>query len=163
MLVTLLISLGGFLNFGFSIGASVKPLTTLMLLFYWACYWPRMLHPVAIFFIGVIEDVLGGQPLGFSPVLYLVIYSFILSQRRIVHKEPFPVVWGVFALSAVGYVAGSFFIYSALLGHPWPGYAPIIQWAVTAALYPFFHQMCIWQQEYLSRTIRTAEGRRYGT
>lgn len=161
--LTLLLSLLGFVNFGFSVGPSVKPLTTLMCLFYWACYWPRMLHPVGIFAIGLVEDVIANVPLGFSPVLYLVAYIFVLSQRRLIVKEPFPVAWGVFALVALGYVAGAFIVFGLLLGQPWPGYTPLIQWAVTAACYPFIHQFCLLLQEYLVQTTRVATGRKFGS
>lgn len=161
VLLTLALSLSSYLNWGLAPDPAIKPLTTLICLFYWACYWPRMLHPAAIFLIGVIEDVIAGAPVGISPLLYLVVYSFILSQRRLLLKEPFPVVWGIFGISTLSYVAVTIAVYAGLFHRPWELKGPLIQWGITFAIYPFIHQLCIMTQEYLVKTTRVSTGRRY--
>lgn len=158
-LLVILCSLASYLNFGIAPSPSLKPLTTLIFLFYWACYWPRLLHPAIIFAVGLLEDLLSGYPVGISPLLYLLIYGLIISQRRLILKEPFPVVWGIFAISSLFYMLAAKIAFRLLGGQPLMQMAPIVQWLATVMVYPFLHQLCIFVQQYLAR-IRPVSGRR---
>ena len=78
------------------------PMTTLIFLFYWACYWPRMIHPAFLFALGLLEDVLSGSVIGLHFVgwqpfsqwlMTIVLYPFlhqinIYLQVYLVHVRP---------------------------------------------------------------------------
>ena len=158
-LLALFCALCAFLNAGFLPRPEFAPLTTLIFLFYWACYWPRLMHPLFLFAIGLLEDCLSGGVVGVRSLLYLIIYSLILSQRRLILKEPFPVVWGIFALSAFIYMLLSLFVFRFFDGAFSFSMALFIRWMVTVSVYPLLHQVCLMLQTYLVY-IRPMSGRR---
>lgn len=158
-LLALFCTLFAFLNAGLLPRPEFAPLTTLIFLFYWACYWPRLMHPAFIFVIGLLEDFISGGVVGVRSLLYLIIYLLILSQRRLILKEPFPVVWAIFAFSTAMYLLSSLLIYRMFDGAFSFSLAVLIQWMVTAASYPLLHQICLNLQTYLVY-IRPMSGRR---
>lgn len=157
-LLALMFSLYGFVNAGLLPRPELRPLTTVIFLFYWACYWPRLMHPSMLFIIGFLEDVLYGSVLGLHPFLYLLIYLLVLSQRRLILKEPFPVIWAIFAFSTFVYTILSLLAFRLFEGHVYFGIQPFSQWLITVVVYPFFHQLCIELQTYLVR-VRPVSGR----
>lgn len=158
-LLALFCVLCGFLNAGFLPLPEFAPLTTLIFLFYWACYWPRLMHPIFVFVIGLLEDCMSGGVIGIRSLLYLIIYSLVLSQRRLILKEPFPVVWIVFAVSSAFYVAASQLFFRLFEETFYFSSAPLLQWMITVAAYPLIHQICLMLQTYLVY-IRPMSGRR---
>ena len=157
--IALLFALCGFLNAGLLPSSEFVPLTTLIFLFYWACYWPRLMHPGVLFVIGFLEDSLSGGVIGLRSFLYLLIYMLVISQRRLILKEPFPVVWGIFGFSAFVYTLLSLAAFRLFEGHMFIGWQPFSQWLMTVVVYPFIHQMCLYLQVYLVR-VRPVSGRR---
>lgn len=157
--MALFFSVFAFVNSGILPGPEFAPLTTLIFLFYWACYWPRLMHPLFLFVIGLLEDALSGGVIGVRSLLYLIIYSLVLSQRRLILKEPFPVVWIVFAVSSAIYVFASQLAFRLFEGTFYFSSAPLLQWMVTVAAYPLLHQLCLSLQTYLVY-IRPMSGRR---
>ncbi|MCW5725694.1 MAG: rod shape-determining protein MreD [Maricaulaceae bacterium] len=93
-------------------GPDLMPLLPLMSIFLWASLRPRFMPPIAIFAIGVAQDVLTGGPMGVWALAYLTAMA-ILRDR----KEDSPVrevlpLWlrfsGVLAISVVvAWVVGS--------------------------------------------------------
>ncbi len=158
-LLALVFALSLFLNAGIMPRPEFAPLTTLIFLFYWACYWPRLMHPLFLFLIGILEDCLSGGVIGIRPLLYLIIYTLVLSQRRLILKEPFPVVWAMFAFSAAIYMALSLLVYGLFDGVFSFSGALFVRWMVTVSIYPLLHQACLMLQTYLVR-IRPMSGRR---
>lgn len=149
----------GFVNGGILLHPELMPLMMLMFLFYWACYWPRLMHPGLLFALGLLEDILSGGVIGLRSMLYLLVYSLILSQRRLLLKEPFPVVWTIFALTSLGYTALMLCAFRLFEGVWWLSPQPFVQWLVTVAAYPLVHQLCLGLQSYLVR-VRPTTGRR---
>ena len=157
--IALLFSLCGFLNTGLLPRPEMVPMTTLIFLFYWACYWPRMIHPAFLFALGLLEDVLSGSVIGLHAFLYILIYIVIISQRRLILKEPFPVVWGIFGFTAFCYTLLTLLAFRIFEGHYFVGWQPFSQWLMTIVLYPFLHQINIYLQVYLVH-VRPVSGRR---
>src|SRR6185437_12052003 len=55
--------------------ASLTPAFTLMAAYHWTIYRPDLLPPVALFAIGLAEDLLVGAPVGVSALLLLLVYT----------------------------------------------------------------------------------------
>ncbi|MEE3625624.1 rod shape-determining protein MreD [Nitrospirillum sp. BR 11752] len=95
----------------------VAPPLTLMAIYYWAIYRPDLLKPYMAFGIGVLQDLLGGSPLGMSALVYVLSYWLVLTQRRYFLGNSFWFLWLGFALVAVGAGAVQWVAYSLMTVH----------------------------------------------
>ncbi|MEQ8164790.1 MAG: rod shape-determining protein MreD, partial [Alphaproteobacteria bacterium] len=60
----------------------IAPMFALMGVYYWAIHRPDLLPLVAVFTIGLLQDVLGGVALGLNSLIFLLVYWIVLHQRR---------------------------------------------------------------------------------
>lgn len=98
--------------------AVVTPAFALMAVYHWTVYRSDLLPPIAVFGVGLLLDVLNATPyLGTSSLSLLVARSVLLSQRRFLINQPFPIVWSGFLLVA----AGVFFFEWAVVNFAHPG------------------------------------------
>jgi rod shape-determining protein MreD len=80
--------------------AALTPAFTLMAAYHWTIYRPDLLPPLALFSVGMVEDLLVGAPVGVTPLLLLLTYFAVLSYRRYFVDRTFPFVWTGFTLLA---------------------------------------------------------------
>ena len=135
-LVTLALVLATQLPYGIPHFAQVTPFFALMAVFYWSIYRPEKLPPPAVFAIGVVQDMLGGGPIGMIALMLLGVYGVGVSQRRFFLGKSFLVEWCGFVVIGAGAVAAAWFVaslYYATLLDPRP---LIVQALLTVALYP---------------------------
>ncbi|HEX5318993.1 MAG TPA: rod shape-determining protein MreD [Stellaceae bacterium] len=78
--------------------AALTPAFTLMAAYHWTIYRPDLLPPLALFAIGLAEDLLVGAPVGVTALLLLLTYASVLSYRRYFVNRTFPFVWTGFTL-----------------------------------------------------------------
>lgn len=78
--------------------AALTPVFTLMAAYHWTIYRPDLLPPVALFGIGLTEDLLAGSPVGVNALLLLLTRIAVLSHRRYFVNRNFPFVWTGFTL-----------------------------------------------------------------
>ena len=137
-LICVLISL---IPFGLVTHWLVFPALTLTAIYFWAINQPSLLPPIVIFMIGLLQDFLSGGPIGLWAFVYLVAFAAVLSQRNILHAQPFPMLWAGFLMMAlmVGvilWLVGSFYYSQAL------NVVPImLQVVVTALVYPVMNRI----------------------
>jgi rod shape-determining protein MreD len=94
--------------------AALTPAFTLMAAYHWTIYRPDLLPPLALFAIGLGEDLLAGAPLGVSALLLLIVYVTVLSYRRYFVNRPFPFVWTGFTLLTVSALLGLWALHCVL-------------------------------------------------
>ncbi|MBT5267182.1 MAG: rod shape-determining protein MreD [Rhodospirillaceae bacterium] len=114
----------------------VTPAYTMMAVFYWAVYRPDLLSPITVFAIGLLQDVVLGQPLGLSALTLLAVLGVTVSQRQAFIAKPFVLAWLGFVVIA----AGAFLLVWMLmmltnLTIILPP-AALYQYAVTVAVFP---------------------------
>lgn len=68
-------------------------------LYCWTLYRPDLVHPAGLFVAGLVYDGFLFLPLGLHSFLYVCFYSFLVVQRQVLVKQPFAIIWGVFAAS----------------------------------------------------------------
>src|SRR4029077_6743870 len=73
--------------------AALTPVFTLMAAYHWTIYRPDLLPPVALFVIGLTEDLLAGSPIGVNALLLLLTRIAVLGYRRYFVNRMFPFVW----------------------------------------------------------------------
>src|SRR3546814_110867 len=80
--------------------SAVSPSLTLIAVYYWALHRPDLMPAVAVFAVGLLQDVLAGALFGANTFILLVVYGVVLSQRRVFHGKSFLVVWWGFSVVA---------------------------------------------------------------
>ncbi|MBP7336201.1 rod shape-determining protein MreD [Niveispirillum sp.] len=86
----------------------------LMCLFYWVIHRPDLLRPLVVFMIGLLQDLIGGTPIGMTSMVLITAYWLLITQRRFFLGRSFVMLWIGFALVATG--------------------AAVVQWAVFALM-----------------------------
>ena len=61
-----------------------------------------LLRPSLAFGLGLLQDLLSGTPLGMTPMIYVLVYWVVLTQRRFFLGTSFAMLWFGFALIAFG-------------------------------------------------------------
>jgi rod shape-determining protein MreD len=82
--------------------AALAPAFALMAAYHWTIYRPDLLPPLALFLIGVIQDLLAGARAGTSALVLLLTHAIVLRLRRHFVNRPFPFVWAGFTLLTGG-------------------------------------------------------------
>jgi rod shape-determining protein MreD len=82
--------------------ASVAPAFTLMAVYHWTIYRPKLLPPLSLFLIGVTQDLLTGALPGVSALVMLLARTVVLRLRRHFINRSFPFVWTGFTMLTGG-------------------------------------------------------------
>jgi rod shape-determining protein MreD len=79
---------------------SVAPSLPVIAVFYWTLHRPALMPVVAVFVIGLLNDVLVGLPIGVSACVLVCVHAAVSLQRRFFTGKSFGVVWLGFAVVA---------------------------------------------------------------
>jgi len=118
---------------GFS---TVAPPLALVAVFYWAIHRPDLLRPSIVFMIGVLHDLLSGAPLGMAPLVFVLVYWALLTQRRFFRGSSFLLLWFGFAMVAAGAAAVQWAAYSLIAAVVLDFRAAGFQALVAIAIFP---------------------------
>jgi rod shape-determining protein MreD len=116
--------------------AALTPVFTLMAAYHWTIYRPDLLPPVALFGVGLTEDLLAGSPVGVNALLLLLTRVAVLSYRRYFINRNFPFVWTGFTLLAVVAMLGLWGIHCVLDLSLLDFRDAVIRGALTVAMFP---------------------------
>jgi rod shape-determining protein MreD len=116
--------------------AALTPVFTLMAAYHWTIYRPDLLPPVALFGIGLAEDLLAGSPIGVNALLLLLTRIAVLSHRRYFINRNFPFVWTGFTLLAAVAMLGLWGLHCVLDLSLLDFRNAVIRAALTIAMFP---------------------------
>ncbi len=116
--------------------AALTPAFTLMAAYHWTIYRPDLLPPLALFTVGLTEDLLVGAPTGVSALLLLLVYTVVLSYRRYFVNRTFPFVWSGFTILAVGAMLGLWALHCVLDATLLDFRVTIFRTVLTIAIFP---------------------------
>jgi rod shape-determining protein MreD len=94
--------------------AAMTPAFTLMAVYHWTIYRPDLLPAMALFAVGVMEDLLTGGPVGVGALVLLLARAVVLQYRRYFINRAFPFVWSGFTLLAGTTMLGLWALHSAI-------------------------------------------------
>jgi rod shape-determining protein MreD len=94
--------------------AAMTPAFTLMAVYHWTIYRPDLLPAMALFAVGVMEDLLTGGPVGVGALALLLARAVVLQYRRYFINRAFPFVWSGFTLLAGTTMLGLWALHSAI-------------------------------------------------
>ncbi len=117
--------------------ALVAPAFSLMAVYYWAIHGPDLMPPVAVFVIGLLQDILTGAPTGVSAFVLLLVYAAMRNQRRPFLGKPFLVMWFGFVVVAPAATFVEWLVASAAIGKLIPSHPTVVALLLTLALYPW--------------------------
>ncbi|MEM9015300.1 MAG: rod shape-determining protein MreD [Pseudomonadota bacterium] len=119
-------------------GTAPTPILPLLVVFFWSIYGAEYLPSVSVFLIGLLQDFLGGGPLGLWAGVYLLTQFIMMHQRSYFLGREQRVVWIGFALACA--IAGLivWLVMSLMNGALLPLGHFLFQLAVTVAIYPAF-------------------------
>jgi len=117
-------------------GHAPTPLVPLVVVFFWSIYGPDYLPPASVFFIGLLQDLLTGGPLGLWAAVYLISQFVVLSQRSYFLGRDQKVVWIGFAFVAAGASVMLWLVMSLMSGVLLPVGALAAQVVATILIYP---------------------------
>lgn len=115
------------------------PLFIPMVVYYFALYNIEFASIYFFTLLGFFQDIMYGGHFGINALINFIFYLIIVSQRKILTKEPFPVIWLGFTISSfsiiiinslVNYILYRRFIFSN---------AQIMQFLLSASIYPVIH------------------------
>lgn len=119
-------------------GLAPTPIIPLVVVFFWSIYSPDHMPSPSVFFIGLLQDLLTGGPLGLWAVVYLVTQFIVSSQRAYFLGREQKVVWLGFTLAAAGASLILWLVMSLMSGIMLPAMDLLIQIAATILIYPLF-------------------------
>ncbi len=106
----------------------------LMALCFWVVNRPEHFSFIWSFIIGLVQDVLLGQPLGITALTYLAADFFLRGQRQFFLQQSFHHMWLMFALVMVG-VSLIQWLLASLVTHTWIAVTPVLLRAVIGVLF----------------------------
>ena len=140
ILIALLCALLGVVPMNVPGLASIGPALTLMAVYHWSIFAPVLLPPPAVFLVGLVQDVLGGAPLGLSAFVLLCVHGLVANQRRVFIARAFPMAWFGFTLVAMGAGGLSWLVVGLVKGALTSPLSHLVQVGLSVALYP----VCSW-------------------
>jgi len=121
--------------------SSFVPLFVAASVYYWAIFAPAALPRWFVFIAGIIQDLLYGTPVGSTSLALLLLWTLIAAQRTYLLKEPFMVIWFLFAVSLFLYCVVISILYMVLLGVGYFTASALMQYGITVVLYPLLHRL----------------------
>jgi|SRR5579863_5176516 len=116
--------------------AALTPVFTLMAAYHWTIYRPDLLPPLALFGVGLTEDLLAGSPIGINALLLLLSRSAVLGYRRYFINRTFAFVWSGFALLTVAAMSGLWVLHCILDLSLLDFRNTVLRTALTVAIFP---------------------------
>lgn len=116
-----------------------KPSYEVIFIYYWCNFRPNAIPTWFVFLLGVIQDSLYGMPLGTSSFTNLVLQGFIISQRRIIAKKPFMVVWIGFILTSLFTEIFKWGLACLIFDYIFSIEYLVVEWLLTVAIYAWIH------------------------
>ena len=135
-LMTVALILIGAMPLSMPVDLPITPAFGLMAVFYWSVYRPDLLPALAVFALGLLQDLISGAPLGITAVIWLGTFGIVLNQRKIFLGKPFAMSWWGFSMVAVAAGAARWLISSAMAGHLLDAHRMTAELAATVLLFP---------------------------
>ncbi|GIX10611.1 rod shape-determining protein MreD [Elioraea sp.] len=136
--LTVLLVLAMGIPLGLPAQHGLMPMPAVAAVYFWTLYRPGLMPPLSVFGVGVLTDLLTAAPLGINPLLLLLLHAAVLTQRRVLARQSFLLVWTVFALLAAATLGLGWILRIALAMRLLPAEPALYEFALTVALYPAF-------------------------
>lgn len=110
--VILLFLLLNVVSFSMPHAGDFKPFFLLMVVYYWAIYRPTMMPVAYTFVLGLVLDLLTELPPGMNALMLVSLQTLVQRSRLFLMGQSYMVVWMGFAVTALAYTLGFWFLIS---------------------------------------------------
>lgn len=114
----------------------IGPMLSLISIYFWAVHRPDLMGYGTVFAVGLLEDLLGGTPLGAGALTLLLVQGLVVAQYKFFYGKAFVVTWWAFVVVAAGAVLVKWLCVSIIYGTVLDGEAAITAYLMTVAFYP---------------------------
>ena len=122
----------------------VAPGLTLIAVYYWAVQRPSLFPPSLAFGLGLLQDLLSGNALGASAVIFVAVQWAVRAQRRFLIGRPFVLVWWGFLLVALAAAVAEWLLFCAMNFVITPIEPAVVSAGISIALFPLFAALLMW-------------------
>lgn len=133
--------------------ARVAPILALIGIYHWTLYRPDLMPARAVFLIGLLQDIVGGGPLGLYTTVFVIAYGITMSQARFFSGKGFVVLWAGFAAVALAATVLAWLIAAFMEGELFDVGAPLLQWILTVGIFPALSRLFLRWQPVLPTTV----------
>jgi len=112
------------------------PFLSLTAVYYWCIFKPRLMPVSAVFFLGLLQDILSGNPLGMMAFLLLVVRAFVVGQGGRFLDREFLYNWLVFIIVALVFGLATWVVASIYLKDTQNFWNAFGQSMMTIAIFP---------------------------
>lgn len=116
--------------------AELLPAVALGSVWFWSVFRPTAMPPPAVFLVGVLDDLLGWQPIGTGVLVLLLVHGVAQRWRRPLATRGFLLIWLGFIVAAVAAAALEWALTCLLTWRLLPPAPAAFQAVLSAALYP---------------------------
>jgi rod shape-determining protein MreD len=127
------------------------PAACLPCIFFWSVFRPAALPPLAVFGLGLLQDLLTSAPVGSGVLTLLVVWSLATCWRRFLARHSFLAVWLAYCGVAAGAAALGWVLQVVLGWRLLPTVPGLYQVMLSAGLYPPLAGLLTWAHEAMSR------------
>lgn len=119
--------------------SAFMPMFEVICIYYWGIHTPKLFPAWFALFLGLLQDILYGTPLGMTALSNMLLLCAVNSQRKFLIKEPFWVQWCGFVLFA--FISSVIkWLLAVVILHFWELSAfAVMQWLLTCAFYITAH------------------------
>lgn len=141
--LTLVLLLISALPLGAPVINLLMPSLPLIAVFYWVLYRPDLMPAGAAFGIGLLDDGLGGTPIGVGALVLTLVHAAVTAQRRFFAGKSFGIVWLGFAVVAALAFFLSWLLVCAYHGTRVNGTGAVLQAVVTIGCLPLVWRLLV--------------------
>lgn len=141
-------------QFNISAIENIFPFLSLIAIYYWSIFKPKLMPVSIVFLLGLLQDILSGGPLGMTALLLILVRVFVLSQGRRFLEREFLFSWLVFIFVSLAYGALVWLVASVYLKETQNIWNAMGQSTLTIMIFPAI----VWPLGWLRRLL-VAESR----
>jgi rod shape-determining protein MreD len=119
--------------------SALMPSLTLINIYYWYLLYPGSMPYIFLFVLGILEDVLAGNPLGISSFINILFAFILMSKRRMLGKMLFGSIWFGFIVLSLGAELLKWGVISIYYNRALPIRDSFLIWEISCFFYPMFH------------------------
>lgn len=125
------------------------PFLSLVGIYYWSIFKPRLMPVSVVFFLGLLQDILSGGPLGMMALLFILVRLFVIRQGRRFLEREFLFNWLVFIMVSPVFGLATWIIASLYLKESQNIWGVFGQSVLTIAAFPLVTSALDWVRSLL--------------
>ncbi len=128
---------------------NIFPFLSLIAVYYWGIFKPRLMPVSIVFFLGLLQDILSGGPLGLMALLLMLVRLFVLRQGSRFLEREFLFNWLVFILVSFVFGGALWAVSSIFLKETQAIWNMLGQSLLTVAIFPLVVWLLNWVRHFL--------------